>query len=110
MAKLTKIQESARNEECTFNLGGCNHDRETTVLCHDTRHFLGIGKRRCDSRAAYGCSECHQRMDGAGISPEVKGYLWDNAKKRTHVKLIEKGLLHFEGIEPEAVPKLLPRK
>jgi len=109
MKKLTAIQASAKGEECTFNLGCCNHDRETTVLCHDTRYVLGSSERRCDARASYGCSACHAEMDGEKIAHEIKGYIWDKAKARTHVKLIEKGLLIFEGVESKP-SKILPRK
>ena len=110
MSKLTKIQESARGEDCTFNLARCNHDPATTVLCHDTRHVPN-SPRRCDARAAYGCSYCHDVVDYRYIIPLSKtefGDIWGRAIARTHVKLMEKGLLKFEGIEP--VQKMLPRR
>ena len=110
MKPLTKIQLSARGEECTFSLYECNCDPATTVLCHDTR-FVPNSPRRCDARAAYGCSACHDVMDirtNSGMTTETRGYEWGRAIARTHVKLIEKGLLTFEGIEP--IKKQLPRR
>ena len=109
MKPLTPIQSSAKGESCTFNMAGCNHNPETTVLCHDTRHVLGAAKRRCDSRSAYGCSECHSRIDGALVSHEIKGYIWDIAKMKTQIRLMEKGLLTFEGVENKP-SKQLPRR
>jgi hypothetical protein len=111
MKKLTKIQESARNEQCTFNLGVCNYDTTTTVLCHDTRN-IPDSPRKSDARAAYGCSDCHDVMDERTTSHwkvHQAGYEWGRAIAKTHVRLIQKGLLRFEGIEPTA-PKQLPRK
>ena len=104
---LTKIQESARGEECAFRLDCCNHDRETTVLCHNTKPMFN-SSRRNDARAAYGCSECHALIDSNTFNPIRAGYEWGRAIAETHVKLIEKGLLKFEGIEP--IKKQLPRR
>ena len=112
MAKrLTKIQESAHLEDCTFNFEGCTHNPEQTVLCHDTRYVEG-SPRRCDARAAYGCMTCHDIVDDRlpnDMDMIEQGYEWGRAIAKTHVKLIEKGLLKFEGIEP-APPKQLPRR
>ena len=111
MKPLTPIQASAKGESCTFNLLNCNYDHETTVLCHDTRTAFD-GKRRSDARAAYGCSNCHDVMDGRtpnDMTSTLKGSIWGMAILKTHVKLMEKGLLHFEGVENKP-PKQLPRR
>ena len=110
MSKLTKIQQSARGEYCTVDLVGCRMDTETTVLAHDTRSVIG-SPRRCDARACYACVECHDRLDGRTNYPwekYEKQARWQYAISKTHVKLIEKGLLTFEGIEP--IKKQLPRR
>ena len=62
---LTKIQASARNQECTLNIAGvCNYDPETTVLCH-IGFKDGSGKRirPGERNAVYGCSACHDAID-----------------------------------------------
>ena len=64
--KQTKVQKSARGETCTLQIAGvCNHDTETTVLCHVSFNY-GTGKRiRPNERnAVYGCSACHDAIDG----------------------------------------------
>ena len=112
MKKLTPIQASARGERCTFNLMCCNYNPETTVLCHDTRFIDSNSPRKCDARAAYGCSNCHDAMDGRTEikwgSRHMKRYTWATAIMKTHVRLMQKGLLTFEGVVTEQ--KILPRK
>jgi len=64
MSKLTK---SAKNQMCTFQVPNvCNHNNETTVLCHlpddtGTGHMSG---KSSDFIAAFGCSSCHDFIDG----------------------------------------------
>ena len=116
MSKLTKIQESARGELCTVmvddNCLGFLPDTTTTILAHKTNTVYSNSPRRCDARSAYTCVYCHDVLDGR-TSYDWKLYekeaVWGEAIERTHVKLIEKGLLTFEGIEPE-LPKVLPRR
>ena len=105
--KLTKIQKSAYLEQCTFNLAGCSHDPEQTVLCHDTR-FIPGSPRKHDMRAAYGDLHCHQIMDANELPPNTHGAIWGNAIARTHVKLLEKGLIQIVGTEHKP-SKILPR-
>ena len=48
-----------------IRLPGCNHDPETTVLCHyRLSGYSGVGMKPPDTMAAWGCSECHGRVDG----------------------------------------------
>jgi len=111
MKKLTAIQASAKGEDCTFNLTGfCCNSTDTTVLCHDTRHIPN-SPRKCDSRAAYGCFACHDVMDARSglLSSADKGYEWGRAIAKTHVRLRQKGLMTFVGMEAEQ-SKILPRK
>jgi hypothetical protein len=64
--KQTKVQKSARGEECTLRIAGiCTYDVETTVLCHVGFNY-GTGKRiRVGERnAVYACSACHDAIDG----------------------------------------------
>ena len=113
MKKLTPIQASARGEECTIQIQGiCNNNPATTVLCHAPYHGR-FGSRKSDWWAAYGCSSCHDAIDGrdrmACANLDYRLY-WHDAIHETHVKLIEKGLLTFEGVEVEPLPKTLPRR
>ena len=73
----TKIRESARGEECTIRLPGvCNFNRETTVLCHSNQlsDGKGMGLKAPDHCAAYGCSACHDVVDGRAPRPEGMSY------------------------------------
>lgn len=71
--KMTPIRKSAKNEECTIRLPGvCNFDPATTVLCHsnESTDGKGMGLKASDERAAYGCSACHDVVDGRRPRPE----------------------------------------
>ena len=60
-----KARRSARGEECTFQIVGvCNFNEETVVLCHLPDETKGMGKKSDDISAAYGCSSCHDVIDG----------------------------------------------
>ena len=107
--KTTKIRQSARGEVCTFQLPGiCNHDPETTTLCHAPHIDKGMGIKGPDTWAAYGCSACHDEMDRRTMlffkGPGHKNlddnnemrwriYTWHNAICETQRRLIKKGLM-----------------
>jgi len=98
MPAMTKIRESARGQECQIRVPGiCNGDPATTVLCHLSGG--GMGRRRNDLAAAYGCYECHNCVDGRDHQSsdpitilERKLYFYE-AVIRTHEILLEKGLI-----------------
>lgn len=96
---MNKIRKSAKGEDCTFQIPGiCNHDRETTVLCHLPDESKGMGKKADDISAAYGCSGCHDLIDGRNNrrwqfpKEEIEWYM-RRAQTRTLRRLIEKGLI-----------------
>lgn len=96
---MSKIRESARDESCQIRSPLCNGDIATTVLCH--LPALKMGGKAPDYQAAYGCSACHDLVDGRNFqggafqSAQVK--MWHHqAVIRTQEILVEKGLLHFE--------------
>jgi hypothetical protein len=65
--------------------GICNRNEETTVLCHyRLQGVSGIGYKAPDICGAWGCSACHDLVDGRAISP---------AYSRIEVRL-----LHAEGV------------
>jgi len=60
---MTKLRESARGQPCMIRIPGvCNGDPATTVLCHLPGG--GMGKKQPDLLAAFGCSSCHNVVDG----------------------------------------------
>jgi len=93
-----KLRDSARGEECTFQIPGvCNGNPETTVLCHLPDESHGMGRKSDDFCSAYGCSACHDFLDGRN---RPKGILLANveaftlrAMVRTWRRMIEKGLI-----------------
>lgn len=71
--KSSPIRKSAKGEECTIRLPMvCNYDTATTVLCHSNKlaDGKGMGLKAPDTRAAYGCSACHDVVDGRAPRPE----------------------------------------
>lgn len=71
-AKSTAIRRSARDEDCQLRIRDvCNRNPETTVLCHSNllEHGKGMGLKAPDTMACYGCSSCHDVMDGRAPLP-----------------------------------------
>jgi hypothetical protein len=99
--KSTPIRQSAKNEECTIRLPMvCNYDQETTVLCHSNELADGKGMslKAPDTAAAYGCSACHDVVDGRrprpeGLSLELVASLFRDAIAQTQRILKRKGLV-----------------
>ena len=95
--KSTKIRQSALGESCTLNIFGvCNYNPETVVLCHFPSESKGIGKKSDDISAGYGCSACHDAVDGRNRSEEFRAHADQYMRQsiyRTQRRLIDKGLL-----------------
>jgi hypothetical protein len=99
--KSTPIRQSAKNEECTIRLPMvCNYDPATTVLCHSNElaDGKGMGLKAPDTAAAYGCSACHDVVDGRrprpdGLSLELVASLFREAIAQTNRILKRKGLM-----------------
>lgn len=65
--KMTLIRRAARGQACTLMIAGvCNRDPDTTVLCYDNRieSGKGMGLKAPDTAACFGCSSCHDVLDG----------------------------------------------
>lgn len=64
--KMTAIRKAARDQECTLRFPCCNYDTSTTVLCHSNllEDGKGMGIKANDLAAAFGCSSCHDVLDG----------------------------------------------
>lgn len=64
--KMTPIRRAAWNQECTLRFPVCNFNTSTTVLCHSNElaDGKGMGLKAPDTAAAFGCSACHDVLDG----------------------------------------------
>jgi hypothetical protein len=97
---LSKIRASARDQDCTLRFPVCNGLSCTTVLCHSNllADGKGMGIKAPDERAAFGCSACHDVLDGRAPRPPGFTYdqmisRFDQAVDETHVVLRHLGLL-----------------
>ena len=95
--KYPKLRDSARGEECTLQIFPyCNGNPETVVLCH-LPSGSGMGQKSPDWFAVYGCSNCHDIIDGRIIKDALWPHEIETAKKlalfRTWQRMIEKGLI-----------------
>lgn len=99
--RMTPIRKAARGQDCMMGIpGACNHDPATTVLCHSP--FLadgrGMGLKAPDEKACFGCSACHDVLDGRRPRPPgitllaVEGAFYA-AVQRTHAILRAAGLI-----------------
>lgn len=63
--KQTKLTKAARGRDCTIRLPGCPNNTETTVLAHyRLAGTCGTSMKPNDLQGAWGCSYCHDRVDG----------------------------------------------
>jgi len=91
---VSKITKSAQGEDCQIRLEGiCNGNPETTVFCHLPGG--GIGRKQKDLFGAYGCSSCHDEVDGRGSHSAIM-YREEfySAVFRTQDILLSKGLIN----------------
>ena len=97
MSKQSKITRSARGESCALRIPGvCNFGPATVVFCHAPCVDKGMGFKSPDWWGAYGCSDCHDVVDGRRKADAFPGYVmraWMPAIYETQKKLIAKGLL-----------------
>jgi hypothetical protein len=99
--KMTPIRKSARGQECTLQiLGVCNGDSSTVVLCHSNSlaDGKGMGLKASDEKACFGCSACHDVLDGraprpVGMTKEDVEAAFNYAVERTHEMLRAMGLI-----------------
>ena len=99
--KMTPIRRAARGQECTLQLlGVCNGDSSTVVLCHSNRlaDGKGMGLKAPDTAACFGCSACHDVLDGRVPRPSwmTKSDVdaaFDFAVLRTRETLRARGLM-----------------
>jgi hypothetical protein len=91
---MSKLRKSAKGRECQIRIPGvCNFNPETTVLCH--LNGGGMGMKHPDLFGAFGCSDCHDWVDGRTSSaPNAyrQEYLSD-AIFRTQAIWLKEGLI-----------------
>jgi len=98
--KSSAIRKAARMQACTLRYPVCNRDPETTVLCHSNQLSAGkgMGLKAPDTEAAFGCSRCHDLLDGRmprpdGMTQEDVLQGFDRGREMTHEILQKMNLL-----------------
>lgn len=96
---MSKITKSARGEDCQIRIPGiCTHNPDETVFCHDNGAGLAIKKPDCEG--AYGCSACHDVVDGrrqsVNFTRDQIRIMFFEGQQRTRIKLMAKGLIIFK--------------
>jgi hypothetical protein len=97
---VSKLTKSARAQNCTFEIPGvCNANNETTVLCHLPHGKSGgVAYKTPDVLGAFGCSSCHDVIDGRATMPEHfkedREFFMRRANGRTLLYWIDIGLIN----------------
>lgn len=93
------ITDSANGEECAFRFPMiCSFDPATTVWCHLPGIGKGISTKVSDLHGAYGCSLCHDLVDGRMKQPNHLGdaailEIMLRALAESQARLLESGLI-----------------
>ncbi len=96
-----KYLAAARNQSCTARLKGCSYNNETTVACHSPFAKSGMGQKASDTEIAFLDDHCHSVLDRRIPSEYTREELeaeFKSARKLTHIKLNEMGLMPFDEI------------
>lgn len=101
-----KLRQSARGQNCTFQIPGiCNHNPETTVLCHCPSEVKGMGNKSHDFCGAFGCSECHVALDQHRLSKVDELFYWLRGLQRTWEFWFNQRLIELAGDPQKSRPK-----
>lgn len=101
---IKAIRDSAKGEHCMF----CGGVKDTVVFCHGPRlDVAGLGQKVDDWWGAYGCDECHAKVDQHMRDRNVDMVYWLRAIQRTQRRLYEKGIMTFP--EKPAIPKVVSK-
>lgn len=61
----SRLTKAARGQDCTIQIHPyCNMNTETVVFCHAPSEDKGMGIKSADWWGAFGCSDCHDIVDG----------------------------------------------
>lgn len=99
---MTKITESARNQDCQVRIPNvCSGDSNTVVWAHaiGLASGRGMGLKANDLAGAYACQACHDHYDRRVFVPEehyakIKLDFYEGHLRSLAI-LIEKGLVRF---------------
>lgn len=111
------LRKLAKGRPCLIRVPGwCNKDPTTVVFCHVRMPDIsGAGFKAPDLFGAFGCSNCHDLVDGRrGSWREYPQSLRDlmllEGTIRTQLVLLEEGVIRVDGYEPNPIPKIVPRR
>jgi hypothetical protein len=112
------LREYAKGKPCMIRLVGiCNRDNTTTVLCHERVSGLsGGGMKAPDFFAAWGCSCCHDVVDGrvkSDLTYEQRRFALSEGVRSTQIRLLNAGIVLIVGErEPrrQKLLKIVPRR
>lgn len=94
-----KLRQSARGVGCTLRIPGhCNHDPETSVLCHAPFGRRGMGTKVSDDHAVIACSGCHDALDQRALLKVSEAELYEcviRALYETHAIWRDQGLVEY---------------
>jgi hypothetical protein len=94
---MSKLRRSARGKMCTLQIHPyCNSNPETVVLCHIGSVSKGVALKSHDHFGVYGCSDCHDVIDGrkkTGLLKEEILRCQMRALERTWSIMISEGLI-----------------
>jgi hypothetical protein len=115
---VTNLRELARGKPCMIRLPLiCNGNSETTVLCHERVIDLsGAGIKAPDFFAAWGCSDCHDAVDGRShpdLTYEQRRLALSDGVRATQICLLNAGIVIIVGEREPRRPKLtkiVPRR
>ncbi len=99
---MSKITESARNQECQVRIPGvCSGDSSTVVWAHaiGLASGKGFGMKSPDIMGSYACQKCHDYYDRRVFVPEehysqIKLDFYEGHLRSLAI-LVEKGLVKF---------------
>ena len=94
------LRKYAQGKPCMIRLPGCTGIAEETVLCHYRDSSTGMGQKENDLIGAWGCSHCHDVVDGRRnyewIDPAGTGHAFLQAIIRTQQQLIRDGVFKIK--------------
>ncbi len=92
---MSKYTKSAKGQGCQIRIPGvCNYNPDTTVFCHI--NGAGMGYKFPDIIGSYGCSSCHDVIDGRvdiGLTRADRDAYMMAGLVRTQIIMIENGVL-----------------
>lgn len=94
MTKQDKYTKSAKGQVCQIRSPLCNNNLDTTVLCH--LNTGGMSKKTHSIHGAYGCSSCHDVVDGrvrVDLNANQREFYHLQGVIRTQELMIKNGIL-----------------